>query len=56
VEQRMVVVLRDIQGWAYEEIAKIMQVPIGTVRSRLARGRETLRLTLADLAPVGTRS
>ena len=55
VEQRMIVVLRDIQGWAYEEIAKIVQVPIGTVRSRLARGREALRLALADLAPVGTR-
>jgi RNA polymerase sigma-70 factor, ECF subfamily len=55
VEQRMVVVLRDIQGWAYEEIAKIVQVPIGTVRSRLARGREALRLALADLAPVSTR-
>jgi len=56
VEQRMVVVLRDVQGWAYEEIAKVVQAPIGTVRSRLARGREALRLALADLAPVGTRS
>lgn len=56
MEQRMVVVLRDIQGWAYEEIAKIVQAPIGTVRSRLARGREALRLALADLAPMGTRS
>ena len=56
VEQRMVVILRDVQGWTYEEIAGVVQAPIGTVRSRLARGREALRMALADLAPVGARS
>lgn len=53
VDHRVVVVLRDIQGLAYDEIAKVLQVPIGTVRSRLRRGRETLRVMLADLAPAG---
>lgn len=52
-DHRVVVVLRDIQGFAYDEIARILQVPIGTVRSRLSRGREALRVMLADLAPTG---
>ena len=56
LEQRAVVVLRDVQGWSYEEIAAIVAVPIGTVRSRLARGREALRVELADLAPEGARA
>ena len=52
-DQRTAIVLRDIQGFAYEEIAQILQVPVGTVRSRLARGREALRVHLAALAPAG---
>lgn len=56
VDQRMVVILRDIQGWTYEEIAGVIQAPIGTVRSRLARAREALRAALADLAPAGSGS
>jgi RNA polymerase sigma-70 factor (ECF subfamily) len=48
-EYRAVVVLRDLQGLAYDEIARILQVPIGTVRSRLSRGREALRAQLTDL-------
>lgn len=48
-EYRAVVVLRDLQGLAYEEIARVLQIPIGTVRSRLSRGRETLRALLTDL-------
>jgi RNA polymerase sigma-70 factor, ECF subfamily len=55
VEQRVVVTLRDVQGWSYEEIAVIAEIPIGTVRSRLARGRDALRVALADLAPAGAR-
>jgi len=51
--QRAAIVLRDIQGLSYEEIARIQQVPLGTVRSRLARARETLRGRLVDLAPAG---
>ena len=54
-EQRVVVTLRDVQGWSYEEIAFITEIPVGTVRSRLARGREALRVALADLAPPAAR-
>jgi len=43
---RTVVVLRDLQGLAYEEIAKICQCELGTVKSRLARARERLRQLL----------
>lgn len=49
VEYRTAVVLRDLQGLAYDEIARILQVPLGTVRSRLARGREAMRAQLTDL-------
>jgi len=51
VEQRLVIVLRDLQGLRYEEIAGALQIPVGTVRSRISRGREMLRVMLADLAP-----
>jgi RNA polymerase sigma-70 factor, ECF subfamily len=42
-EYRAVVVLRDIEGYTYEEIADILRCPIGTVRSRINRAREQLR-------------
>ena len=46
---RTVVVLREIEGFAYEEIAEILNVNIGTVKSRLTRGRSALRaLLVAD--------
>jgi RNA polymerase sigma-70 factor (ECF subfamily) len=41
-EYRAAVVLRDLCGLAYEEIADVLEVPIGTVRSRIARGRGLL--------------
>ena len=44
---RTVVVLREIEGFAYEEIAEILNVNLGTVKSRLTRGRAALRLLLA---------
>jgi len=48
---RTVVVLREIEGFAYEEIAEILNVNIGTVKSRLTRGRSALRaLLVADTA------
>lgn len=43
---REAVVLRDLEGLTYEEIAEVLKVRIGTVRSRIARGREQLRLAL----------
>lgn len=44
---RTVVVLRDVEDLSYEEIADVLQVRVGTVKSRLARGREVLRPKLA---------
>lgn len=49
-DHRVIVVLRDLQGLAYEEIAEALRIPIGTVRSRLSRAREVLRALLKDLA------
>lgn len=40
---RVAVILRDIEGLAYEEIAYVTEVSVGTVKSRIARGREMLR-------------
>jgi RNA polymerase sigma factor (sigma-70 family) len=42
VDFREVVVLREIEGFSYKEIAAVIKAPIGTVMSRLARGRERL--------------
>ena len=49
-EYRMAVYLADVEGFAYKEIAEIMETPIGTVMSRLHRGRRMLRDLLADYA------
>src|SRR5438094_2760489 len=45
-EQRQVILLVGLEGMAYEEVAAILQIPVGTVRSRLSRGREQLRRLL----------
>ena len=47
---RMVVYLADVEGFSYQEIAEIVERPIGTVMSRLHRGRSRLRQTLGDYA------
>lgn len=50
-EWRMILVLREYQDLPYEDIADILCVPIGTVRSRLARAREQLRLAILQATP-----
>lgn len=49
-DRRMVVYLADVEGFSYQDIADMMETPIGTVMSRLSRGRKLLRESLADFA------
>lgn len=51
-EHRVAVVLCDIEGLAYDEIASILDVSVATVRSRIHRGREKLRTSLAHRRPM----
>jgi len=48
---RMVLILSDVEEFSYEEIAEMLNIPIGTVRSRLHRARDMMRQTLT---PLGT--
>jgi RNA polymerase sigma-70 factor (ECF subfamily) len=48
---RLAVVLRDIEELSYNEIADVMQVSLGTVKSRILRGRDALRAALQEQAP-----
>jgi RNA polymerase sigma-70 factor (ECF subfamily) len=48
-EQRLAVVLVDMEGWALSEVAEATQVPVGTVKSRCARGRARLAVLLGHL-------
>lgn len=54
-EQRLAVVLCDVQGLSYEEAAEALAVPLGTVKSRLARGRAQLRDALAARGELPSR-
>ena len=45
-KDRAVIVLREVEGLAYEEIAEILGVPLGTLKARLHRARESLRARL----------
>jgi RNA polymerase sigma-70 factor, ECF subfamily len=53
---RTVVILRDIEGMAYEEIAEILNVNLGTVKSRLMRGRANLKARLVPFAEAARKS
>ena len=52
---RAAVVLCDVEGLSYEEIAEILGAKLGTVRSRIHRGRAQLRAALAHRAPAEGR-
>lgn len=54
-EFRLAVVLRDLQGHSYEEIAEIMGVSIGTVKSRISRGRRALKEKLTSRELIGPK-
>ena len=47
---RQVIVLSDVEGFSYKEISAILEIPMGTVMSRLSRGRKVLRQELAAYA------
>ena len=51
VEFREILVLRDIEGWSYKELASALNVPLGTVMSRLNRARLRLREEVAKVQP-----
>ena len=48
IDMRTAIVLRDVQGFSYEDISKIMDINVGTVKSRISRGREKLRTMLTE--------
>jgi RNA polymerase sigma-70 factor (ECF subfamily) len=45
-EQRQVILLVGLEGMRYEQVAKVLGIPVGTVRSRLSRGRDMLRVLM----------
>ena len=49
VPQRLAVLLVDVQGWSLGEVAEVLEVPVGTVKSRCARGRARLAVLLGHL-------
>lgn len=54
-EQRIAIILHDVQGYSYEEVAAVMDTPLGTVKSRLNRGRLELRDFLSRHEVLPTR-
>jgi RNA polymerase sigma-70 factor (ECF subfamily) len=50
-ERRRAILLYDVDGYDYAEIAELTGVSVGTIKSRISRGREELRRLLADLRP-----
>jgi RNA polymerase sigma-70 factor (ECF subfamily) len=47
-EHRQILLLINVEGYAYNEVARILEVPVGTVMSRLARARQRLRALLEN--------
>ena len=47
-DMRAAIVLRDVEGYSYDEIASMLDVNVGTIKSRISRGREKLREKIAS--------
>jgi RNA polymerase sigma-70 factor (ECF subfamily) len=48
-----VVVLREFDGFDYQQISEVLEIPVGTVRSRLFRARMQMKIRLADALEIG---
>jgi len=55
-DQRLALILSDVQGLPYDEIARVMQTPLGTVKSRIARARAQLRALLVRQGELFSRA
>jgi RNA polymerase sigma-70 factor (ECF subfamily) len=55
-EQRQVILLVGLEGMSYDEVASVLNVPVGTVRSRLSRGRDQLRRLMGMEEQAGRRN
>lgn len=51
IGQRQVLTLIDLEEFSYKQVAEILEIPVGTVMSRLCRGRQSLKVKLIELAP-----
>ncbi len=51
IGQRQVLTLIDLEGFSYNQVAEILEIPVGTVMSRLCRGRQSLKAKLFELSP-----
>ena len=56
LEQRQVILLVGLEDMSYEEVANVLNVPVGTVRSRLSRGRDQLRRLMGMEEQAGRRN